>query len=186
MDHVAGVCSLLNGVLYALAVLRWGWSVTTIFYAALFSVLVMVAVIDTQHRRIPDRITFPAMAVGAAVVVGATCWTAPVDRLAAAAVAALVLWGGLGVAHLVSPRGLGRGDVKLGVVLGIAIGWEAASTAAAWRASFAALLLASLIGTALGLVLLVLKRRSEPYPFGPALSAGAIAIMLGSGSAMFG
>jgi len=185
LDRLSVTCGLLAAALGAAATLRWGWSLMTPAYAVLFGVLVVVAVIDTAHSRIPDRITFPATAVAAVLVLAATCWSGRFDRLAAAVLGGLSMWGGLGVAHLVSPRGLGRGDVKLGAVLGIAIGWAAGTAAAAVRASLFAFLLASLVGTAVGLVLLVRRGRSEPYPFGPALIAGAVVVMLGSGSAPF-
>ncbi len=185
VDRLSVTCGLLDAALAVAATLRWGSSVTTVAYAALFSVLVVVAVIDTAQSRIPDRITFPAMAAAAVVVIAAACWSGRFDRLAAAAVGGLSMWGGLGAAHLASPRGLGRGDVKLGAVLGIAIGWAASTVAATLRASLFAFLVASLIGTAIGLVLLVRRGRSEPYPFGPALIAGAVVVMLASGSAPF-
>lgn len=186
LDRLSVTCGLLAATLWASAGLRWGWSVTTLAYSTMFGVLVVVAVIDTVQSRIPDRITFPATTVATVVVFVATCWSGRFDRLAAAAVGGLAMWGGLGAAHLVSPRGLGRGDVKLGAVLGIGIGWAAATTSAAVRASLFAFLLASLIGTAVGLVLLVRRGRSEPYPFGPALIAGSVMVMLGFGSAPFG
>lgn len=120
------------------------------------------------------------MAVGAGLVGAATAWQRDPVRLGAVVLAAALFWGVLGVAHLISPRGMGRGDVKLGVVLGIALGWVAPGPLAAVTAVFSAFFLASLVGTAIGLVLWAYRRHNAPYPFGPALVLAVVAVLLAS------
>lgn len=173
-------CAGLNGVLFGLAAWRWDSPLEGSVFAAFFSVLVIVCVIDVLHARIPDRISFPAMAVGAGLVGAATAWQRDPVRLGAVVLAAALFWGVLGVAHLISPRGMGRGDVKLGVVLGIALGWVAPGPLAAVTAVFSAFFLASLVGTAIGLVLWAYRRHNAPYPFGPALVLAVVAVLLAS------
>ena len=134
--------------------------------------------IDVEHRRIPDRITLPAMALGALAVTVAALWQGRAAALAAAAAGALLFWGGLGVAHLVSPQGMGRGDVKLAVPLGMALGWAAGSPAAVLTMVLAAAVAAAALGTVAGVVLLVWRRRNEAYPFGPSLALGTVAVLL--------
>lgn len=178
LDARAAVCGVLNGVLYVLASLRWASYLSLTVFALLFSTLLVVSIIDCEHYRIPDRISFPAMASAAMVVVVATVISGHTERLIGAALGAALFWGGLGVAHLASPRGMGRGDVKLAVVLGIALGWVAPRPLDAVLLVLAAFFCASVVGTAVGLVLLAWRRRNAPYPFGPSLVTGVVAVLL--------
>jgi leader peptidase (prepilin peptidase) / N-methyltransferase len=64
-------------------------------------------------------------------------------------------------------RGMGGGDLKLGVFIGLVLGISNA---------LLAILLAFLLGSIVGVALLILRRKKmgEMIPFGPFLSAGAI------------
>jgi len=178
---VTATCIAVDALLWALVVARWGWSAAGLCFGCWCTLLLVASVIDLTEYRIPDRLTFPAMvAVAVAVLTGAG-WSGRTDRLVGAAVGGAVLWAGLGVTHLLTPQGMGRGDVKLGVVLGAAVGWAAGGAGAALGAALAAFVVACGIGTVVGLVLLVRRRRNAPYPFGPSLSAGAVVVMLSSG-----
>ncbi len=149
-----------------------------VVFSLLFSTLVVVAVIDVEHYRIPDRITFPTMTIGAVAAVAVAGLNGDSERLVSVVVAAVLFWGTLGVGHLFSPAGLGRGDVKLGVTLGLALGWVAPTPVDSVMLVLLAFFAASLLGTLQGAVLLIVRRRSAPYPFGPALAAGAAAVVL--------
>jgi leader peptidase (prepilin peptidase) / N-methyltransferase len=138
---------------------------------------VVLAAVDLACHRLPDRVTFPAAAVCAvalladAVVTGE--WTAA-GRAAAASAAVLVLATG---ARLLSPGGLGRGDVKLLGLLGLLLGW------AGWGVLMAGVFLGLLAGAAVSL-LLVATRRADwrtPVPFGPPLLVGAVLALLVEG-----
>ena len=59
----------LTALLFALAALRFGPSLRGVIYAAFFWVLVLLSVIDLEHRLLPDRIVFPAFAAGALLLV---------------------------------------------------------------------------------------------------------------------
>jgi len=88
---------ILTATLFALAALRFGPTLRAAVYAAFFWVLVMLSVIDLEHHLLPDRIVFPALAVGAlllladAVTEGAFGRMSAVVAASAAAVGAL-LW----------------------------------------------------------------------------------------------
>ena len=89
--------------------------------------------------------------------------------LAAAAVGAFFL-----LLALISPRGMGLGDVKLAPTLGLAMGWLSWGTVAV--GVFAGFLLGGLAG----MVALGLSRKSR-LSFGPWLVAGALLGVLAGG-----
>jgi len=126
-------------------------------------VLVPVALIDLEHHVIPNRITLPAAIL--AIVLGTVLdLSGEPSRLIAGAAAG----GAFLVVALISPRGMGMGDVKLAGVLGLLLGAEVAP----------ALLIALLGGVAVGLVVLSRKapeeRRKAGLPFGPFLALGGL------------
>jgi leader peptidase (prepilin peptidase)/N-methyltransferase len=106
------------------------------------------------------------------------------DTLRGALVGAGVLGGGLLVLHLLSPRMLGFGDVRLATVAGLVVGWLA------WTPqqpvldpvedALDAALLGGFIGALVGIALLVMRRRNNPFPFGPSLALGAAVVILAS------
>lgn len=131
--------------------------------ALLVIVLVAVTVTDLRSRRIPNRITAPAALL--ALIVGLIGHPAGVpEQLAAGAAAG----GFLLVFALISPKGLGMGDVKLAAVLGLCLG-----------ASVAVALLAGLVASAVagGVVIarVGLRRgRKVGLPLAPFLAAGGL------------
>lgn len=93
------------------------------------------------------------------------------DGLAArdALLGGLGCWAGFGLLHVVSPRSMGMGDVRLSALLGVLLGWSGL------RVLVTGLALAFLLGALLGLPVLLRQGRRARFPFGPALVAGAIA-----------
>jgi leader peptidase (prepilin peptidase)/N-methyltransferase len=136
--------------------------------------LVPTAVIDVEHHIIPNRITLPAAL--AALVLGSTLDPAgePARLIAAAAAGGFLL-----LAHLVSPRGMGMGDVKLAGLLGLVLGREVAP------AMLAALVLAVAVGVVVLLRADPAERRRAGLPFGPFLALGAL-VGLFAGHAILG
>ena len=84
--------------------------------------VVLAAAADARTSRLPDRLTLG----GAAVVVAALLLAAALDGSwsvsARAGLGAGLLGGVLGVMHVASPRGLGFGDVKFGLLVGLGVG----------------------------------------------------------------
>ena len=141
-------------------------SITPFAALLLTATLAAATVTDLRARRIPNRLTAAAAALG--LVLAATSGsTALINALAAAsAVAAPLL-----VVSLIRPEGIGMGDVKLVAVLGLYLGW------AAWPALLIALVLASLTG-----VLLALGTRTPPsqtaLPLAPFIAAGSLPVLM--------
>jgi leader peptidase (prepilin peptidase)/N-methyltransferase len=124
--------------------------------------LVPVALIDLDHRIIPNRILLPGAIAGAAIVAAID----PGD-LAESAIAAAAAGGFLLLVALAYPQGMGMGDVKLGAVMGIYLG---RAVAPALLAGFAA-------GAAVGIAILIRRgasARKQAVPFGPFLALGGL------------
>lgn len=155
----------LAGVRPAAAALAW-----------LGGAAVVLAGVDLACHRLPDRVVFPAVAVCAAALGVDAAVTGSWPALARAGTAAAVAFGVAAGAAVLSPEGLGFGDVKLLGLLGLVLGW----------AGWGVLLLGVLAGLVLGAVgslLLLATRRAgwrTAVPFGPPLLAGAyLALALG-------
>ena len=126
---------------------------------AALAALVAAAIVDVAERRLPNRLVVLAgVPVLAAAVVGPG---------AAAVVGAVAVGLPLAVTHLVSPAGLGFGDVKAGTVLGGAVGLLSPVLAPA-------ALLVGLLGSAGW----ALAGRRRSVPLGPGLVGGGIAASL--------
>src|SRR4051794_11956117 len=172
---------VLNGSLWATDANRFSrWLVVLVFFVV-FSTLLSVSVVDLRIKRIPDRIVFPAFGATVALVVVASFVLAPsnsiaIDLIKAALVGMITYFAILFVFHLISPRGMGFGDVKLSALMGFALGWISGTNSDAVYLVFIALFLGSLFGVLLGLALRVGLRRE--FPFGPALAAACFYVIL--------
>ena len=122
----AGV-ELVTGLTFGLAAAQAGWSATLPPVLSLFAGLVAMSAVDIWAMRIPARFAhMTAVAVGVTIVVATAVDSGiDADTLRAALVGAAVLGGGLLVLHLISPRMLGFGDVRLATVAGLVVGWLA-------------------------------------------------------------
>jgi leader peptidase (prepilin peptidase) / N-methyltransferase len=157
---------LVSSVLYVLIWLKYGFSIPFAAYAALTSTLLTVALIDYDHKIIPNTITLPGIVIG----LGLSLWALPITPLASLLG---ILLGGVFfyLIALVSKGGMGGGDIKLIAMIGAFLGWQGA---------FFTILSGALLGSLVGVSLMVLgkKGRKDKVPFGPFLSVGAILFIL--------
>ena len=138
-------------------------SLVTGLFAA---VLVLLAVVDWEQRRLPNVVVLPALA--AAVVLS----DQPLAAGAAAALAFVVFLGLFALGRrLYGPGALGMGDVKLAALVAAVVGWPAAG--------WALLLGVALAGAvaAVGLASGRLGRRAV-LPYGTFLALGGIVVLL--------
>ena len=154
---------LLTAALCGVVALLTHSTQATVLGELLVLVLVPVALIDLDHRIIPNVILAPAAVL--ALVAGALTHPAgiPEQLIAGAAAATFLL-----IFALAYPRGMGMGDVKLAGVLGLFLGRSVAV------AIFAALVIG--VGVGIGLILRrgAAEGRKAAVPFGPFLAAGAV------------
>ncbi len=136
---------------------------------ALILLVVPAALIDLEHRIIPNRITALGAALALAIGLALDPAGEPERLIAAAAAGGFLL-----LAALAYPGGMGMGDVKLAGMMGLFLGAAVAP----------ALLIALIAGVVLGAVVIARKGaragRKTAVPFGPFLALGALlAIFVG-------
>jgi leader peptidase (prepilin peptidase)/N-methyltransferase len=170
---------LAGAVLWAVVVLRFGLSAELPVQLWAVSTGLLLTIVDLREHRLPNR----ALAVAAVGTVGLLAVAAAVDSswdaLGRAVLAGVAAGAALLVLALVSPSGLGMGDVKLAALLGLQLGWLG------WPAVLLGLLLGFLGQALIGLALLAGRRVGlrDQLPFGPALLVGAFlaALLTGAG-----
>ena len=168
------VVEALCAALFALVAWRVGMSALLPAFLAFAWLLLVLSVIDARTRRIPNAITYPAAPVLLVLVVAGALvegdgWAAlrsPLGGLAAFA--------GLLIIALISPRGMGMGDVKLAGLMGLVLG------ALGWGHILLGVFGGFLVGgvTAIALLVLRVRQRRDLIPFGPYLAAGGLASLL--------
>lgn len=158
-----------TGLLAGLAALRLGPAAELPAFLLLVVVAVLLAVVDLQHRLLPDRVVLPAVAAGTLLLLGAAVARGAWDDLGRALLGAVLLFLVFLALALVSPGGLGMGDVKLSALLGLHLGWLG------WQALVIGAAAGFVVQAVLALVLLAAGRvrRSSALPFGPAMLLGA-------------
>lgn len=134
----------------------------------------LLARIDLAVRRLPDVLTLPAAAATALLLGGAALLPGHAGSWPRALLGGAVLGAVYFVMMLISPAGMGFGDVKLAPALGLALGWYG------WPAVFTGTLLAFVLGALTAGVLLAARRatRRTALPFGPFMLAGALGGLL--------
>ena len=129
----------------------------------LVAVLVPIALIDFEHRIIPNKITLPAAIAAVAIGAALDLRGVPEQLIAGAAAGGFLL-----AFALAYPRGMGMGDVKLAAVLGLFLGRSAAV------AILVGVLTATLVGAGVMARVGVEKGRKTAVPFGPFLALGGV------------
>jgi leader peptidase (prepilin peptidase)/N-methyltransferase len=125
--------------------------------------MVVLFVIDLDHRILPDVITLPGIILGLLF----SLFLPPgwLDSLIGLALGGGVLWL-LGEVYfrLRHEEGMGFGDVKMLAMIGAFLGW---------KLMLLTLVLSSFIGSIVGVAMIVL-RRGDALPFGTFLAVGAL------------
>jgi leader peptidase (prepilin peptidase) / N-methyltransferase len=135
--------------------------------AFLLMLMPAIAVIDIEHRIIPNRLMYPALVAFPVYLTLAWLIGAPVD-LARMLIGFTSFGGALFVVAFVS-RGMGMGDVKLAALIGLVLG--SLGLRYVGVAAGAAIVLG---GVGAIVALIVGRGRKAAIPFGPYLAAGAV------------
>jgi leader peptidase (prepilin peptidase) / N-methyltransferase len=154
----------LTGALWALVMwARWDDASGIALGIVLVTILIPIAIIDFEHRIIPNRITAPAAVVAIAIGLALDMDFVVEQLIAGAAAGGFFL-----LAAIAYPRGMGMGDVKLAGVMGLYLG----------RAVGLAVLIGLVAGVVVGAVIIARlgasQGRKTAVPFGPFLALGAV------------
>lgn len=175
------IVEVASAALWVVAGLRFGASWELIPFAVLFSVLLALSVIDLELYLLPNAITYPSILVSLAVIPGLAFVATddPTGAILGALVGMVAYAGGLGLTLIaweliVRKEGMGAGDVKLAVLLGLWIGYLHPILV------LYSLIIASVLGLLVGAAIFAVRRASRPYPFGPWLAIGAVAVIVAS------
>ena len=182
-----------TGLLAVAALFAFGPSAQAAVAFAFAAALLLVSVIDLDHRFIPDEVSLPGVLVGLALafVVG---HPTPRDAALGAALGGGILWlVAWTYERVTGVEGMGLGDVKLLAMIGAFLGWQAIPSI---------LVIASVTGSVAGLAVMlsaggrerrarVVRRlgrrallpfmrrtaRRTEIPFGPFLAFGALLLL---------
>jgi len=185
---------LATGLIGVVALLVFGPTPRAAVVFAFTAALLLISVIDFDHRFIPDEVSLPGILVGLALAFTAGGRPSPLDAALGAALGGGVLWlVAWSYQRFTGLEGMGLGDVKLLAMIGAFLGWQAIP---------AVLVIASITGSLAGFVVMFgargrargrrvrrrlgrrallpfLRRaaRRTEIPFGPFLAFGAVLVL---------
>ncbi|TFB73663.1 prepilin peptidase [Cryobacterium glaciale] len=135
----------------------------------LAAISVALAMIDLDTHTLPNKILLPAYPVAAVLLAAAAFVAGEPERLLTAGIGGAALFGLYLALALISPGGMGLGDVKLAGVLGLYLGYLG------WAPLLVGAFGAFLLGGVFGLLLLATRKakRRSSIPFGPWMLLGA-------------
>lgn len=152
---------LVTGILFTANYIFFGLTISTVAGIIFCSVLIVISFIDIESGIIPNVIVLPFTLVGLAFSIFSDLseWWMPLAFSSGAFLFMLII-------HLISPRGMGMGDIKLSLMIGAFL----------VRSVVPALFLGFLIGAIYGVSMIIAKkgRLKQAIPFGPFISLGSI------------
>ena len=152
---------ILNALLYVLVFIIFGISLSTLAGVMLVSISIAVSLIDWEFMIIPNIIILPFAVAGIIIniIKNPFKWWMPLAFSAGAFAFMLIV-------HLIYPKGMGMGDVKLALMLGAFL----------VRNIIVGLFAGFLLGSVAGIIFMIFKKKTlkQFMPFGPFISAGGI------------
>jgi leader peptidase (prepilin peptidase)/N-methyltransferase len=168
------VVALLTAALWGATAARFEWAWELPAYLVLAATLVALSVIDLQCFLLPNRIVFPLAGVSVVLLGLAAVADDDLGAYGRGLLGGAIAFAAFFALHIVSPRSMGFGDVKLSFVLGLALGYLG------WGKLLLGLFLGFFYGAVIGVMLIVtgLRTRKDHVPFGPFLAAGTMTAIL--------
>lgn len=155
---------LLNGAAYGVIFVLNGFNWHTVLYCGMFSVLLVITMIDLRHMLIPNGLVVAVLLLG--VVETFLTKNYVTNIIGFFAVSSILL-----LLAILTRGGMGGGDIKLMAAAGLFLGWQKV---------ILALMIGAIVGSLIGVTLIALKRiaRKQMIPFGPFLCSGIVIAML--------
>jgi leader peptidase (prepilin peptidase)/N-methyltransferase len=132
--------------------------------------LLVLASIDAATRRIPNRLTYPLTPALVVLLVAGGLLNGSPQAALGAVLGGLAAFAALLLLALISPQGMGMGDVKLAGFIGAGLGYLG------WGYVVLGIFGGFLLGGVVALALLAtrLRTRKDLLPFGPYLALAAV------------
>ncbi len=164
-----------TGILFFLVFFYFGLTVNALFYLILLFLLLSIALIDLEHRIVPNTLVAAGLAAGflfyipaaAALWFNLPSWMV-VERTIIDAATGFLAGGAVMLLIFIVSRGdMGAGDLKLMVMIGLYVGL---------RGTAVVLLLSFFLGALVGLTFMAIGKltRKDALPFAPYLSIATL------------
>ena len=161
------IVELITGILFFLTYQNFDISLNWMFLSYFMCLMVVITYIDIDFMLILHSITYPAIVVGFIY--------SYINNILLQSVLGFII--GSVLFYLIAKlsfllmkkEGMGMGDVALVALLGTWLGLANL---------MGSLFISFLLGSLVGIIFLAVKGRSEHFPFGPSLAAGAIITLL--------
>ncbi len=160
---------LAGGLVLAGAVAYWGLGVSAFSVTVFGYMMIVLAMIDVDHRILPNVITLPGAVLGLVLAVfdPRVAW---VDAALGAFLGGGLLYG-VAWAYLRfrGREGMGMGDVKMMLLVGAFLGW---------RGALMTIFIGSLLGSIVGILLIRFASKEWEYalPFGTFLAGAGVIV----------
>ena len=165
---------VLTAVLFGVVAGKLGFDWALPAFLVLTAALVALSMIDLDTYRLPTPIIYTTIAISLPLLALAALLDGDARGIVEALAGGAIAFGLLFVIHLISPRGMGFGDVRLAGLLGLFLGWIELPMVGVGL--FLGFLLAAVVG--IGLMIAGRRGRRDRVPFGPFLAAGALLAVL--------
>ncbi|MDQ0677558.1 leader peptidase (prepilin peptidase)/N-methyltransferase [Arthrobacter pascens] len=166
--------AVLTAALCAALALRIGMDWSLPAFLVLGVLAVQLARIDLAHHLLPNALVLALLIGGLALFAMSSSFSAAWSSLLRAVAGAVILFFIYLVLALISPSGIGMGDVKLAAPVGLFLGYLG------WSHLFYGGALGFVLGGIASVVLISLKRagKSSEVAFGPAMLAATLGVVL--------
>lgn len=163
------VVTALSGAVAGLMAQAVGLGPTLPAYLWFGAMTVVLLVTDLDHKRIPNRITYPATPLAALLLAAGAVAEGQPAALGRGALGALAYATGLFVVFLIARGGFGFGDVKLAVPIGLFTAYPS------WGHLWVAVFVTAGVGGLVAVAALVSGRakKGTEIPYGPPMIVGA-------------
>lgn len=166
--------AVVTAALFALLTLRFGFAPVLPAYLLLAVMAVQLSRVDLAHHLLPNPLILLLLAAGLVLLFMSAMLAPDWSALLRAAAGGVILFLGYVILGLISPGGLGMGDVKLAAPLGMYLGYLG------WSQVFYGGLLGFVVGGVMTVLMLRVKHGIKPSEaaHGPAMFAAAIGVVL--------
>jgi leader peptidase (prepilin peptidase)/N-methyltransferase len=166
--------AVATAVSFGLLAWRFGLDPVLPALLALAATGVVLSIVDLTEHRLPNAVLLPTLVLLAVLLVLASALSGEWMRLLWALAGGAGMFAVYFALALISPSGMGMGDVKFAAPLGLVLGWFG------WTVWIAGLFAGFVLGGLVSLIALAVRRVTlrGSIPFGPSMLAGALMGML--------